>query len=60
MLFEHYVRFHSFIKVRVAGWPPVGGGCSLGLRLVLWVLMSNCRFFFFFFALVFGVVVSFS
>ena len=38
MLFGPYVCFRIFIWVRVAGWPPVVGGCSLGLWCV-----SGCR-----------------
>ena len=49
VLFEPYVRFHIFCSVRVAGWPPFGGGgggCSLGLRCVFLVYVPKCHFSF--------------
>ena len=33
MLFESYVRFHSFGKVRVTVWHLLGNSCSFGLRM---------------------------
>ena len=37
MLLAPYVCFHTFSKVKVTKWPPVGkNSCSFGLRYVSW------------------------